>query len=78
LTFGYYLQKDSTATTDLTEMQCLWFLQETGDANRRNGQLGLALKRYHATAKVFDDYEDDQYDFHSYSLRRMTLSAYMA
>jgi hypothetical protein len=29
-------------------------------------------------SQVFQDYEDDQYDFHSYCMRRMTLSAYMA
>jgi hypothetical protein len=41
-----------TAPTDLTEMQCLWFLQEDGDCHRRNGDLGMALKRYQALATV--------------------------
>jgi hypothetical protein len=27
---------------------------------------------------VFQDYEDDQYDFHTYCMRRMTISAYLA
>lgn len=27
--------------------------------------------------EVFDDYEDDQYDFHAYSLRRFMLNIYM-
>lgn len=38
--------------TDLTDLQCLWFLQEEGDAYKRNGNLGLALKRYQALASV--------------------------
>lgn len=46
------VQKDMTAPADLTEMQCLWFLQESGDSHRRNGNLGMALKRYQALASV--------------------------
>ncbi|KAK4688996.1 N-alpha-acetyltransferase 15/16, NatA auxiliary subunit, partial [Tremellales sp. Uapishka_1] len=90
-----FTKKDMTSAADLTDMQCLWFLHEEGDAYRRSGNLGMALKRYQATAtvscpfalvagdelttvQVFQDYEDDQYDFHTYCLRRMTLSAYVA
>jgi len=46
------VQKDMTASADLTEMQCLWFLQEEGDSYRRNGNLGMALKRYQSLASV--------------------------
>jgi len=45
-------QKDMSAPADLTEMQCLWFLQEEGDSYRRNGNLGMALKRYQSLASV--------------------------
>lgn len=38
--------------SDLTDLQCLWFLQEEGDSYRRNGNLAMALKRYQATATV--------------------------
>jgi len=37
----------------------------------------MALKRYHAVQKVFSEVEDDQYDFHGYSLRRFTLNVYI-
>jgi len=37
---------------DLTEMQCLWFLLAEGDSYRRQGKLGLALKRYHQIERV--------------------------
>ena len=40
------------APADLTEMQCLWFLQEEGDSYRRNGNLAMALKRYQSLATV--------------------------
>ena len=58
-------------------MQSLLFLTEDGDSHRRSGAYGLALKRYHAVQKVFNEVEDDQYDFHGYSLRRFTLNIYM-
>lgn len=59
-------------------MQCLWFLQEEGDAHKRNNALALALKRYQSLATVFREYEDDQYDFHSYCMRRMTFNTYIS
>lgn len=58
-------------------MQSLLFLIEDADAYRRNGNLGLALKKYHAVQKVFDEVEDDQYDFHGYSLRKFTVNIYL-
>lgn len=27
--------------------------------------------------QIFDDYQDDHYDFHTYAIRKMTLDAYM-
>jgi tetratricopeptide (TPR) repeat protein len=33
---------------DLLEMQCIWYLTEDGEAYARRGNLGLALKRFHA------------------------------
>jgi len=73
-----FTKKDVTPVFDLTEMQCLWFLQEEGDAHKRNNVLALALKRYQALVTVFQEYEDDQYDFHSYCMRRMTFNTYIA
>ena len=58
-------------------MQSLLFLTEDGDSHRRNGSYGLALKKYHAVQKIFNEVEDDQYDFHGYSLRRFTINIYM-
>jgi peptide alpha-N-acetyltransferase len=73
-----FTKKDTTAVQDLTDMQCLWFLQEEGAAHTRSGALGMALKRYQALVTVFQEYEDDQYDFHSYCMRRMTFSYYLS
>lgn len=49
----FYEQKDAESPlSDLTEMQCLWFLLAEGDSYRRQGKLNLALKRYHTVEKV--------------------------
>lgn len=40
-----------TPLEDLVDMQCLWFLQEEGDAFLAKDDLGRALRRYH---QIFD------------------------
>lgn len=39
--------------------------------------VGLAIKRYRAIVKVFEEYEDDQFDFHHYSMRKGTARTYL-
>ena len=58
-------------------MQSLLFLVGDADSHRRNGDLGMALKRYHAVQKIFNEVEDDQYDFHGYSLRKFAVNIYI-
>jgi peptide alpha-N-acetyltransferase len=62
---------------DLVEMQCMWFALEVGRSFARKGQNGKALKRFHQIAKYFYDFTDDQFDFHTYCLRKMTLRSYV-
>ncbi|WVQ74848.1 hypothetical protein IAR50_004455 [Cryptococcus sp. DSM 104548] len=71
-----FTKKGMTPVQDLTDLQCVWFLQEEGDAYRRSQNRGMALKRYQTVVNVFKEYEDDQYDFHGYCTRRDTFSAY--
>jgi peptide alpha-N-acetyltransferase len=40
--------------------------------------MGKALKKFVAIEKHFDDFADDQFDFHTYCIRKMTLRAYVA
>ena len=50
---GLFTRKEAPSPlSDLTDMQCLWFLLAEGDSFRRQGKLGLALKRYHTIEKV--------------------------
>ncbi|KAF9941414.1 N-alpha-acetyltransferase 15, NatA auxiliary subunit [Modicella reniformis] len=63
---------------DLVEMQSQWFSLEAGESHLRQGQIGKALKRFHQVEKHFQDYTEDQFDFHTYCLRKMTLRAYVS
>jgi peptide alpha-N-acetyltransferase len=62
---------------DLHDMQCMWYLLEDGEAYLRQGDLGLALKRFTAVSDIFDIWQDDQFDFHSFSLRKGQIRAYV-
>lgn len=62
---------------DLLDMQCVWFLTEDGLAYLRQRKLGLALKRFHQIYNVFEVWQDDQYDFHNFSLRKGMIRAYI-
>ncbi|KAG5654558.1 hypothetical protein H0H81_000083 [Sphagnurus paluster] len=76
--FGLFTKKDAASPgTDLEDMQSLLYLIEEGDAHHRNGKPNLALKKYLAVQKIFNEVEDDQYDFHGYNLRKFTLNIYM-
>lgn len=62
---------------DLIEMQALWYLTEDGEAHARRGRLGLALKRFHTIHNIFETWQEDQFDFHSFSLRKGQIRAYV-
>ncbi|KIM42317.1 hypothetical protein M413DRAFT_444742 [Hebeloma cylindrosporum] len=76
--FGMFTKKDAPSPAqDLEDMQSILFLLEEADAYRQIGKTNLALKKYMAVKKVFDDFEDDQFDFHGYNLRKFTISIYL-
>ncbi|KAI9756716.1 MAG: hypothetical protein M4579_003717 [Chaenotheca gracillima] len=62
---------------DLHDMQCVWYITEDGEAYLRQGQMGLALKRFTSIYDIFDTWQDDQFDFHSFSLRKGQIRAYV-
>lgn len=62
---------------DLIEMQCVWYLTEDAESYLRQKKIGLALKRYSQLQKIFSDWVEDQFDFHSFSLRKGVLRAYI-
>ncbi|KAF2301340.1 hypothetical protein GH714_022967 [Hevea brasiliensis] len=62
--------KDGDQHNNLHDMQCMCYF--------RQGDLGRALKKFLAVEKHYADITEDQFDFHSYCLRKMTLRAYVA
>lgn len=78
-TMGLFTKADTPGgpLADLLDMQSLWFLTEDGEANARLGNTGLALKRFHAVYNIFDIWQEDQFDFHSFSLRKGMVRAYV-
>lgn len=62
---------------DLHDMQCVWYITEDGEAYLRQGKLGMALKRFTAVYNIFEIWQEDQFDFHTFSLRKGQIRAYV-
>ncbi|CAI2168319.1 5145_t:CDS:10 [Funneliformis geosporum] len=78
-TIGLFTRGDAPdPLTDLMDMQCMWYALEEGECYRRQNNYGKALKRFHQIEKHFADITDDQFDFHTYCLRKVTLRAYLS
>eukprot|EP00658_Telonema_sp_P-2_P001362 TRINITY_DN1050_c0_g1_i5.p1 TRINITY_DN1050_c0_g1~~TRINITY_DN1050_c0_g1_i5.p1 ORF type:complete len:790 (-),score=238.19 TRINITY_DN1050_c0_g1_i5:374-2743(-) len=73
-----FTKEELTGGNNLYDMQCMWWEVETGNSFIRQRRYGEALKKLTAVEKHFEDIHEDQFDFHSYCLRKMTLRAYMA
>ncbi|KAK8988644.1 hypothetical protein V6N11_030027 [Hibiscus sabdariffa] len=69
--------KDGDQHNSLHDMQCMWYELASGESYLRQGDLGRALKKFLAVEKHYADITEDQFDFHSYCLRKMTLRAYV-
>ncbi|GJV74506.1 N-terminal acetyltransferase A complex auxiliary subunit NAA15-like protein [Tanacetum coccineum] len=63
--------------TNLHDMQFMWYELDSGDGYVRQGELGRALKNFLAVENHYADIIEDQFDFHSYCLRKMTLRSYI-
>ncbi|KAL7222327.1 hypothetical protein ACSBR1_024100 [Camellia fascicularis] len=62
---------------NLHDMQCMWYELSSGESYFHQGDLGRALKKFSAVEKHYVDITEDQFDFHSYCLRKMTLRTYV-
>jgi peptide alpha-N-acetyltransferase len=69
--------KDGDQHNTLHDMQCMWYELASGESYFRQGDLGHALKKFLAVEKHYADITEDQFDFHSYCLRKMTLRSYV-
>lgn len=62
---------------DLHDMQCQWFIYEDGRAYLERGKINLALKRFTTIYNIFEIWQEDQFDFHSFSIRKGQIRAYI-
>eukprot|EP00290_Baffinella_frigidus_P057134 CAMPEP_0180361566 /NCGR_PEP_ID=MMETSP0989-20121125/12727_1 /TAXON_ID=697907 /ORGANISM="non described non described, Strain CCMP2293" /LENGTH=627 /DNA_ID=CAMNT_0022353277 /DNA_START=61 /DNA_END=1940 /DNA_ORIENTATION=+ len=70
--------KDGDNPNNLHDMQCMWYEIELGRSCFRSRGYGKALKNFRHVDKHFTDIVEDQFDFHSYCMRKMTLRSYIA
>lgn len=66
-----------SVTENLNEMQCMWFHLETAHAYHKMSMYGMALKKCFEIDAFFSEVTEDQFDFHTYCMRKMTLRSYV-
>ncbi|UYV72753.1 NAA15 [Cordylochernes scorpioides] len=72
-----FTREGVSAMENLNEMQCMWFQTECAAAFQRLGKYGDSLKKCHEVDRHFSEIIEDQFDFHTYCMRKMTLEAYV-
>ncbi|RHY97196.1 hypothetical protein DYB35_001707, partial [Aphanomyces astaci] len=76
-TIALFTRHEGDPQQNLYDMQCMWYELAAGAAQFRQLHAGPALKKFVAVEKHFNDFLDDQFDFHTYCMRKMTLRAYV-
>eukprot|EP01127_Copromyxa_protea_P006915 TRINITY_DN16851_c0_g1_i1.p1 TRINITY_DN16851_c0_g1~~TRINITY_DN16851_c0_g1_i1.p1 ORF type:complete len:867 (-),score=274.10 TRINITY_DN16851_c0_g1_i1:22-2601(-) len=61
----------------VTEMQVTWYELEEAESYIRSKDYGRGLRRFFDVKKHVDGFRSDQMDFHQYSVRKLTLRAYL-
>jgi len=72
-----FTRENITLQENLKEMQVLWFQAESAESYYRQGNYGSALRKCYEIENVFADITEDQFDFHQYCMRKMTLTKYV-
>ncbi|XP_064417277.1 N-alpha-acetyltransferase 15, NatA auxiliary subunit a isoform X1 [Latimeria chalumnae] len=72
-----FTREGTSAVENLNEMQCMWFQTECALAYKSMNKYGDALKKCHEIERHFAEITDDQFDFHTYCMRKITLRSYV-
>lgn len=77
---GKFIQKPNLKEkmADLHEMQAVWYLIEMADRFNSDGKPIIAACFYRKIQLIFEEFLDDQLDFHGFSLRRMSFIEYIS
>lgn len=68
--------RDAGPESSIHDLQVMWFEQELAEAYIRKGHFGPGLRQTRFIYEHFEDMEEDQFDFHSYCMRKYTFQAY--
>ena len=69
--------EDGTPDVVLANLQCMWYEWGMAEAFARKGELGMALKKYLAIVKNYQEFKEAQFDFHYYAFKKCTISEYL-
>lgn len=69
--------RDGDQATNLYDMEATWFELAAAKCHTRGKKFGRALKYYHAVLSHFQQFVEDQFDFHGYCLRRSAVNSYL-
>eukprot|EP00043_Microstomoeca_roanoka_P018675 m.202132 g.202132 ORF g.202132 m.202132 type:complete len:1343 (+) comp16872_c5_seq2:1-4029(+) len=69
--------KNVDPLNQLRDLQCAWYELEAAKAHIAKENLPSAIVHLHAIKSFFEQIVDDQFDFHSYCLRKVTLRSYI-
>lgn len=72
-----FTREGVSAMENLNEMQCMWFQTECALSYQRLEKWGESLKKCHEVDRHFSEIIEDQFDFHTYCMRKMTLRSYV-
>jgi len=75
-TIAMFTKHDGDPQQILFDLQCNWYELEAGEAYAREKKWGLALKKFYAVQKHFNDYVEDLIDFHGFCIKKVTLRVY--
>ena len=75
-TIALFTRHEGQPRHNLFDMQCMWYEVSAGQSYLGQRRYAQALKNFSAVEKHFNDIWEDQFDFHSYCLRKMTIRAY--
>ncbi|XP_046912058.2 LOW QUALITY PROTEIN: N-alpha-acetyltransferase 15/16 [Dermatophagoides farinae] len=72
-----FTREGVSAAENLNEMQCMWFQNEVAKAYKRMGMWGSALLKCIQIDNHFAEISEDQFDFNTYCILKVTLRAYV-
>ena len=75
-TIALFTKHDGDPQQTLHDLQCNWYELELAHSYSRLKNYPLAMKKYYAIMKHFDDYVEEMFDFHSFCLKKTTLRMY--